>query len=62
MNLQLTPWNATLLDKAQKIVITTVEDDTYKAVRDSTRSAEKAFDKKILEVVTKIAKFAREEK
>jgi len=50
------------LDKAQKIVITTVEDDTYKAVRDSTRSAEKAFDKKILEVVTKIAKFAREEK
>lgn len=62
VNLQLTPWNATLLDKAQKIVITTVEDDTYKAVRDSTRSAEKAFDKKILEVVTKIAKFAREEK
>jgi hypothetical protein len=31
-------------------------------VRDSTRSAEKAFDKKMFEVVAKIAKFAREEK
>ena len=62
VNLEITPWNATLLDKAQKIVITTVEDDIYKEVRDSTRSVERAFDKKMVEVVTKIAKFAREEK
>lgn len=62
VNLELTPWNTILLDKAQKIVITAVEDDIYKEVRDSTRSAERAFDKKMLEVVTKIAKFAREEK
>ena len=62
VNLEVTAWNAPLLDKAQKIVITSVEDDIYKEVRDSTRSVERAFDKKMIEMVTKIAKFAREEK
>ena len=62
VNVDVTVWNAPLLDKAQKIVITSVEDDIYKEVRDSTRTIERAFDKKMIEMVTKIAKFAREEK